>query len=169
MARVAGWGPCISSPKDAYCIYVQCHFVYLALRTCLYDTRFPSGTCVGEWRKNDLKTIQHVILYYTHRVIQIWHYLVKISAYYCFTYGRVKQKSLFELHLLFVDKTYSCIVSYLSRHVDACLCCGAHGKEGLNSTKPRTADKKKVWKHARVTHPAHTRMTHGIQQYSVPG
>ena len=32
-------------------------------------TRFPSETCLGEWRKNDLKTIPHAILYHTHT----WH------------------------------------------------------------------------------------------------
>ena len=33
-------------------IYI--HIIY----TYIY-TRFPSGTCLGEWRKNELKNIQH--------------------------------------------------------------------------------------------------------------
>ena len=28
-------------------------------------TRF-SGMCLGEWRKNELKNVQHAILYHTH-------------------------------------------------------------------------------------------------------
>ena len=31
-------------------------------------TRFPSGTCLGEWRKNELKNIRHVMLYHTHMI-----------------------------------------------------------------------------------------------------
>ena len=34
----------------------------------MLGTRFPQGTCVGEWRKNELKNIQHAILYYTSMV-----------------------------------------------------------------------------------------------------
>ena len=34
---------------------------------CVYKyARLPSGTCLGEWRKNELKNIQHAILYHTH-------------------------------------------------------------------------------------------------------
>ena len=33
------------------------------------DTKFSSGTCLREWRKNELKNIQHAILYHTHMIL----------------------------------------------------------------------------------------------------
>ena len=32
------------------------------------STRFPSGTCLGEWRKNESKNMQHEILYNAHMI-----------------------------------------------------------------------------------------------------
>ena len=36
------------------CIVVEVE-VTILVRTSYYDTRFPSGTCLGKWRKNKLK------------------------------------------------------------------------------------------------------------------
>ena len=34
----------------------------------IYHTRFPSGTCLREWRKNEQKNVQHETLYHTHMI-----------------------------------------------------------------------------------------------------
>ena len=46
------------------------------------STRFPSGTS-GEWRKNELKNVQHAILYHTRMIL--YHDVMKYLC--CSTYG----------------------------------------------------------------------------------
>ena len=49
----------------------------------MHYTRFLSGTCLGEWRKNELKNIQHAILYHTYAYDIILYYdVLKIFVVY---------------------------------------------------------------------------------------
>ena len=43
-------------PRRVHCIL---YFI------CIHNTRFPSGTCLEEWRKNELQNIHHAILHHT--------------------------------------------------------------------------------------------------------
>ena len=58
--------------------------------------------CLGNWRKNEVKTTQHTIVYHTH-IIQILR-RSEISANYCCTEvgRRVQQNTILELHLQFL-------------------------------------------------------------------
>ena len=49
-------------PKISFCAKQNAHhFNPIYILRSIYITRFPSGTCLGEWRKNELKNIQHAI------------------------------------------------------------------------------------------------------------
>ena len=122
-------------------------------------TRFPTGTCPEEWRKNELKTIQQVILYHTH-MLQIRR-RYEISAYYCCTHRHAHYSQILlelrlrfrgqnmhgnSVELLLLAKSFLQMFLAMPPNIDICqyvnawLCCGAHGEEGRSRTKSRTAD-----------------------------
>jgi len=50
-------------------------------------TRFPSGTCLGEWRKDEWKTYYNNIRYYC--IIRISYCIVPVHKYDVFKYLRI--------------------------------------------------------------------------------